>query len=132
MTAIGYEHTHLVTDILLNSFGNRVIPGCGSFIVTNQCRTAVGIRSDHTDRFNLRLIQRKHMILILQKCDALLGSLEIQLLHRLGIHYLIGNLIIRILPLLIENTQHHAGGKQVNQCFIKTLFLHHSLFHCFL
>ena len=72
------------------------------------------------------------MVLVLQKCDALLGSLEIQLLHRLGIHHLIGNLIVRILPLLIENTQHHTGGKQVNQCFIEALFLHHSLFHCFL
>ena len=53
MTAIRYEHTHLVTNILLNSFGNRIIPGCGSFIVTNQCRAAVGIRSDHTDGFDL-------------------------------------------------------------------------------
>ena len=53
MTAIGYEHTHLVADILLNSFRNCVIPGCGSFIVTNQCRTAVGIWSDYTDGFDL-------------------------------------------------------------------------------
>ena len=56
MTTLGYKHTHFITDILLNSFGNRVIAGCGSFIVPNQCRTAVGIRSDHTDGFDLRLI----------------------------------------------------------------------------
>ena len=72
------------------------------------------------------------MVLILQKRDTLLGNLEIQFLHRLGIHHLIGNLIIRILSLLIEDTQHHAGSKQVNQCFIETLFLHHSLFYRFL
>ena len=67
MAALCVCHSHIITDILLNSFQRCDVSGRCSLIVSNQRCSRVRIRSDHGDTADLLHIERQHIVFIFQQ-----------------------------------------------------------------
>ena len=64
MAALGIEHTHILSHLILDAFQNRNISGRGSVVVSDQGSTAVCVGSDDTDGLQFGFVKRQNTVVL--------------------------------------------------------------------
>ena len=130
MTAFRGKYTYRITEIILHTFKNSYISGSGAFVVAYQSTTVVGVGTDNCDVLNLGLIKGKESAFVLKENRALLGSLDIELVHGLTVYNIVRN-VVKSSLIVAHNAELKSCGKEIDQSFVETFLGHEACLNSF-
>ena len=127
MASLRIENAHPITRRFADSLKYRYIFRSCPFIIAHKSRTAVRIRSYHTDAADFVFIKREEAVLIFQHGQTALRRRKIDG----AVLRTITNLIWNITKwyLLVKKTEFHARNHQPGNSTINCFLRYHAIAH---